>query len=216
MGNIYIKSGGTVSFRIQSPKDLAKIIEHCYLYPLRTQNWSDYVLFKEIFNLILNKQHLTLSGLQKIVAIKSSMNLGLSESLKTAFPNVSPTIRPLVNNSSKLNSEWLAGFATAEGCFFVSIFKSPTHKFKEGVQLEFNITQHRRDELLMLNLIEYLKCGRIQLYDDACSVRISNIRDITEKIIPLFKEHPIYGEKSKDFSDFCKVVELVLLKKTFN
>jgi hypothetical protein len=64
------------------------------LYPLRTQKFSDYVLFKEALNLILNKQHLTLSGLHKIVAIKAKMNLGLSESLQAAFPDVLPMSRP--------------------------------------------------------------------------------------------------------------------------
>jgi hypothetical protein len=33
------------------------------------------------------KEHLTLSGLQKIVNLKASLNNGLSKSLKEAFPN---------------------------------------------------------------------------------------------------------------------------------
>lgn len=100
VGNIHIKSKEGVSFRIQSPKDLAKIVDHLDLYPLRTQKFSDYVLFKEALNLILNKQHLILSGLHKIVAIKAQMNLGLSESLKAAFLNVLPMSRPLANKLS--------------------------------------------------------------------------------------------------------------------
>jgi len=98
VGNIFINSREGTSFRIQSPKDLAKIVDHLDLYPLITQKLSDYELFKEVLNLILNKQHLTLSGLHKIVAIKASMNLGLSESLQAAFPDVLPMSRPLVNN----------------------------------------------------------------------------------------------------------------------
>ena len=34
------------------------------------------------------KEHLTYDGLRKIVAIKASMNLGLSEKLKEEFPDV--------------------------------------------------------------------------------------------------------------------------------
>ena len=37
-------------------------------------------------------------GLIKIVAIKASMNWGLSEELKKAFPNVVPVVRPLIKN----------------------------------------------------------------------------------------------------------------------
>jgi len=100
VGNIFLNSREGVSFRIQSPKDLAKIVALLDLYPLKTQKFSDYVLFKEALNLILNKQHLTLSGLHKIVAIKAKMNLGLSESLQAAFPDVLPMSRPLVNKPS--------------------------------------------------------------------------------------------------------------------
>ena len=39
-------------------------------------------------------EHLTLDGLNKIVAIKASMNRGLSEKLKFAFPDVVPAVRP--------------------------------------------------------------------------------------------------------------------------
>ena len=80
VGNISLNSKGGISFRIQSTKDLAKIVAHLDLYPLKTKKRSDYLLFKEILNLILNKEHLTISGLQICVAIKASMNLGLSSS----------------------------------------------------------------------------------------------------------------------------------------
>ena len=99
VGNIFINSKGGISFRIQSPKDLAKIVAHLDLYPLKTQKSSDYILFKEVLNLILNKEHLTISGLHKIVAIKASMNLGLSKSLQAAFQNIIPISRPVVKKN---------------------------------------------------------------------------------------------------------------------
>ena len=45
-----------------------------------------------------NKEHLTLDGLQKILCIKGSLNLGLSYEIeiKTNFPNISPIERPLM------------------------------------------------------------------------------------------------------------------------
>ena len=53
-GNLFITSNDGISFRIQSTKDLAKLIAHLDKYPLKTQKFSDYILFKEVFNLILN------------------------------------------------------------------------------------------------------------------------------------------------------------------
>jgi hypothetical protein len=65
---------------------------------LLTKKFADYKLFKEAYNLIINQEHLTIDGLNKIIAIKASMNLGLSEEIKIAFPNIIPTVRPLVKN----------------------------------------------------------------------------------------------------------------------
>ena len=45
---------------------------------------------------IERREHLTFEGFSKIVAIKAAMNLGLSDVLKKAFPDVVPVVRPLV------------------------------------------------------------------------------------------------------------------------
>lgn len=37
--------------------------------------------------------------------------------------------------------------------------------------------------------------------------------EISEKIIPFFKKYTILGTKSKDFEDFCIVVEMMKVKK---
>ena len=48
----------------------------------------------------IRKEHLTLEGLQKIVALKAAMNRGLSEKLKfrPCIPNVVPVERARVEN----------------------------------------------------------------------------------------------------------------------
>jgi hypothetical protein len=57
---------------------------------LITQKWSDYLLFKKAYELILNKQHLTVKGLNELVLVKALINKGLSLQLKEAFPNLEP------------------------------------------------------------------------------------------------------------------------------
>jgi hypothetical protein len=42
----------------------------------------------------LNKEHLTPKGLRKNAAIKATINNGLIERLKAAFPDVIPVLRP--------------------------------------------------------------------------------------------------------------------------
>jgi hypothetical protein len=42
------------------------------------------------------KEHLTSEGLQEIINLKASMNLGLSDELKVVFPNTNQVSRPKV------------------------------------------------------------------------------------------------------------------------
>jgi hypothetical protein len=67
------------------------------------------------------KEHLTQEGLLAILNLRASLNLGLSESLKLAFPNIIPVPRPPVARIDIPHGEWLAGFTSGEGCFFVSM-----------------------------------------------------------------------------------------------
>ena len=73
----------TVEFRISIISDIANvIIPHFNNYPLLTKKHYDYMLFKEVIELMLKKEHNTLEGIQKIVNLKASINLGLSDELK--------------------------------------------------------------------------------------------------------------------------------------
>jgi hypothetical protein len=67
-------------------------------YPLITHKHADYQLFREIILIMLRKGHLTREGLEKIVAIKASLNLGLSDQLTIAFPNIVAIKRLLIEN----------------------------------------------------------------------------------------------------------------------
>jgi len=122
-------------------------------------------------------------------------------------------VRSLVKNKILENPEWLAGFVIAEGCFFVNTQKSATHKLKKSVQLEFNVTQHSRDELLVKSLINFLSCGNAYKDKNVYRYRVTKFLDLIDKIIPLFKKYLILGEKSKDFYDFCKIVDMMKTKE---
>jgi hypothetical protein len=53
-----------------------------------TKKRSDFLLFKQALDMFKNKDHLTKEGLIKMVNIKASINKGLSNTLKEAFPDV--------------------------------------------------------------------------------------------------------------------------------
>jgi hypothetical protein len=89
----------TCTYRVDKLKDILEvIIPHFDKYPLVTQKLADYILFKKIVNLMVNKEHLTLDGLKTILSFKSSLNLGLSEELKIQFADIKAAKRPVVSN----------------------------------------------------------------------------------------------------------------------
>jgi hypothetical protein len=53
-------------FRVSTTKDIVGVIlPHFDKYPLITKKHSDYLLFKQIVLLLLNKEHNSLEGIQK-------------------------------------------------------------------------------------------------------------------------------------------------------
>jgi hypothetical protein len=161
VGVISNDTTNSVSFKVTSLKDLEVIINHFDNYPLITQKLGDYILFKQAFDLMNNKEHLTIEGISKLVGIKAKLNLGITEELSNAFPNIALSDRPLVINQQIPDSNWLSGFTSGEGCFFINIIKSKS-KLGVQVQLVFSIAQHIRDRDLMHSLISFFDCGYIK------------------------------------------------------
>jgi len=61
-----LNNTSTVEFRVSTLKDLVDVILPYFdKYPLITKKHSDYLLFKEIVLLMLNKEHNNLEGIQK-------------------------------------------------------------------------------------------------------------------------------------------------------
>lgn len=208
VGKVSIGSKDIVKYIITSTKDLQIIREHFDKFPLLTKKRADFELWAQIQDLIKNKEHLNMEGLKKIVAIRASLNKGLSDELKTVFPNILPVPRPEVNLK---DPNWLAGFTSGEGCFLISIFKSKT-LIGNAVKLRFSLTQHSRDTELMKSLVDYLSCGRYVAAPEGYNhgeFIVSKLSDITKIIIPFFEKYPIKGKKSLDFQDFCKVAQIM-------
>ena len=211
VGSIY-SHGSRVQYSVRTLNELSRIINHFDKYPLITQKQADYLLFREVFLMLEGKEHLTTQGIAKIVALKASLNKGLSDELKVAFPNIIPASRLIIKNSKISDPNWLAGFASGEGSFNISIRKSKTHSSGYQVHLKFTITQHWRDEQLLRSLVDYLDCGKVYKDGETFQYQVQKFTDHTENIIPFFSKYLIIGVKALDFQDWCKACEIVKLK----
>jgi hypothetical protein len=211
-----------VSFRVTSLEDLTNIIIPQFSnYPLLTKKAADFKLFIQVIELMKNKAHLTTEGWlrpQEIINIKSSMNLGLSEELKKL--KTVPVQRPTIKTKYIPDPNWISGFVSGEGNFFVDIFKSSSNKIGYQVKLRLSVTQHSRvatlasrpEELLELIAL-YLDAGIVNIHSENAFVfKITKLVDLTTKIIPFFEQYSIQGwlrPKQLDFLDFCEVAKIM-------
>ena len=145
--------------------------------------------------------------------IASSSNNLESFIIKTAVP--------LAQKLDKiLHPEWIAGFATGESNFFISVPRQAVpqkSKNKSGftTTLRFSIAQHSRDLLLLENLIEYFAGGYIMSYKNRplCEFIITKIDIILEKVIPFFDKYPVAGSKHLDFLNFKSAAHIIKNKE---
>jgi hypothetical protein len=239
VGNIS-KSNKVAIFSVDSIKDTSVLLNHFDRYPLITQKLSDYLIFKQCFEIINKGEHLTESGLLEIIGLKSALNLGLPDYLKKAFPNIQGKDRPEYFYKGIPDPYWVSGFTSGEGSFHIVIRNS-----KKSVFARFSIHLHIRDldvlkgiasflnldpkfkdftelsteegaDVKMVKRLGLLRTKKITILKKSVNWQISKITDLIEIIIPFFNKYPILGMKSSDFEDFTKVCNLLTSQKHLN
>lgn len=217
-GHVYLYDK-SASYEVKKQSDLAIIMEHFNSYPLKTKKYADFLLFKKALDIVINREHLTMTGLTKLISIRGAINKGLPERLNMAFPNIIPEPRPIIpcaNIDSNIPGvkHWLAGFVSGEGCFFIKVCKSKTHKLGQSVALNFLIIQDQIDSELLESFTQILGCGNYSVWEKTGvgTFTVTGFNNILEKVIPFFEEYPILGVKAKDFEDFKEASVLIRSK----
>nr|YP_025865.1 intronic ORF at intron 1 of nad4 [Moniliophthora perniciosa]AAQ74268.1 intronic ORF at intron 1 of nad4 [Moniliophthora perniciosa] len=215
-GGIHSHGSNSLKYTVKSLNELQIIIDHFDKYLLITSKLNDYKLFKLAYNLFINKENLSIEGIEKLVAIKSSMNLGLKSQLKLAFPQISKhkdIYRDCFaySNIKKIpDPYWVSGFTSGEGNFMIDIIKSKSSKLGITAGLRFTITQHFRDKQLMISLIDFFNCGHLNIRNNNCfNLTIRKFTDLDTKIIPFFSKYPIIGDKLLNFQNFIEASKLI-------
>jgi len=202
-------------FAVHSLKEIIKIIiPHFDSYPLLTQKYADFLLFKQIVLIMAEKKHTTEEGLREILSIRAALNLGFSDTLKKFFSKIVPASRPVVPIRNIIDPNWLVGFVDAEGCFHIVIQKA---KLSFKVWSIFQITQHSRDTLLMESLVQFLGCGKVSNRNSTPTVdlRVTELITIYTNIVPFFQKYELQSLKQFDFNLFCEAFNLIRNKEHY-
>lgn len=116
----------------------------------------------------------------------------------------------LYNVSAGLDPYWISGFTDGEGCFSVGLFRNKTMRLGFQIQLEFCITQHKRDHSLLLLFPSFFGCGYVA--PDGSNKFKFIVRDLSHLnsiVIPFFLAYPLRTTKSLDFQDFAAVAAMM-------
>jgi len=121
---------------------------------LITQKLSDYLIFKQCFEIIKRGEHLSEKGLLEIIGKKSSLNLGLPDNLIKFFPKLNIKERPGYLFKGIPDPFWVSGFTSGDGSFHIVLRNSDS---KSGVFARFSIHLHIRELDVLKGLASYLK-----------------------------------------------------------
>jgi len=118
-----------------------------------------------------------------------------------------------------LNPIYIVGFVDGEGCFCVAVNKHGKNRLE--VRLIFEIELREDDIEILQKIKKVFNCGKIyrldykryQKWRPHVKYKVSNFLDISTKIIPFFKKHPLQAKKKLQFRKFCLVAEIMQTKQ---
>lgn len=196
----------SASFTVGRFEDVVNVIvPHFKKYPLQSAKSIDFYLWSQCVEVMVNKEHLTLSGLNKIVSIKCALNKGLSESLKIAF-DVKPLNRPKYeSNNINLDPDWVSGFSEGDGSLFVTISGEPNR-----VRVMYSLGLNERDLPLIKKIQEFFGgIGRITSYSNVVQYRVFDLKDICRVLIPHFDTYNFNGNKLYNYLIWKEIINLM-------
>jgi len=149
--------------------------------------------------MMVNKEHLTQKGLDKIKEISQGMNNKRDYSLLDQ-PG-SPVITP---------AGVILGFVDAEACFYAKVTPNKTSKLGYRVILSFSIFQHERDHSLLESIRNFFGCGSIVVKskgkNPSFEFKIVGINDLSSIVLPFFDNNILMTSKLFNYKDFRTIV----------
>ena len=104
-------------------------------------------------------------------------------------------------------SSYISGYIDGEGCFCVSFQPSKHHALGWEVRPSFSVSQNKDRSELLFELQRNWKCGSIRpdRSDNTLKYEVRNISELVERVIPHFKQYPLFSSKQRDVELFEQV-----------
>ena len=121
-----------------------------------------------------------------------------------------------------MDPNYIVGFVDGEGCFSVGCSRRPDVKLGYEIRAAFEIEMVVDDKPILEKIHKTLgQPGQIYTSDfkryprwkPHCKLKVSNLKELTEKIIPFFTKYPLQSKKRKSFEIFCTIVKMIIEKK---
>lgn len=219
------KSNQSVSFFVTSLKDIEKVLLPIFdRHPLSHGKLKAYLVFKEVVQRMLNKEHLKLEGLLEIIEISYFINkatsLRTSESKEKLIsflkdqhgllPNFffkSETNEEIVPFSPNLLSlDFVVGLIDGDGSFNVSF----QHKPYRRVRASFTVVQETSCRELLNELKTFFGCGNVYDLPSAASrYQVENVDLILNNILPKLNGVTFNTQKYLHYEIFIKVCNII-------
>lgn len=91
-------------------------------------------IWSQVLDIMLAGDHLTDEGLNRIIALRKFMKLGINKNLQSDYPVLHSTEEPVyAPHLEKITLEWAAGFVNTDGCFTLNLVKNS--KYKTGYRV---------------------------------------------------------------------------------
>ena len=108
-------------------------------------------------------------------------------------------------------NSYISGFVEGEGCFCVSFQPSRRHRFGWEVRPSFSVSQNADRAQLLYEIQNLWGCGFIRpdRSDKTVKFEVRNSEDLANKVLPHFRNFPLFSSKQADLNNFMEVCELV-------
>ncbi len=118
-----------------------------------------------------------------------------------------------------LSGDYIAGFVDGEGCFALNYRRDVRHDRgkRSGIKpvyfywdIQFAIVLREDDKEILENIKKTLNCGKVTGPNRAGQVRfqITDINDLSDKVVPFFKKHQLHAKKKFDFQLWEEAVRI--------